>query len=53
MSNIYRGPSKDASYQILIHLAQWFSEEKIFQKSTNQKQEWPVLAMFVNGSGQN
>ena len=29
------------------------SEEKIFQKSTNQKQEWPVVAMFVNGSGRN
>ena len=29
------------------------SEEKIFQKSTNQKQEWPVAAMFVNGSGRN
>ena len=26
------------------------SEEKIFQKSTNQKQEWPVASMFVNGS---
>jgi hypothetical protein len=26
------------------------SEEKIFYKSTNQKQEWPVVAMFVNGS---
>ena len=25
--------------------------EKIFQKSTNQKQELPVAAMFVNGSG--
>jgi hypothetical protein len=23
------------------------------QKSTNQKQEWPVVAMFVNGSGRN
>ena len=29
------------------------SEEKIFQKSTNQKQELPVAAMFVNISGQN
>ena len=29
------------------------SEEKIFQKSTNQKQEWSVAAMFVNRSGQN
>ena len=27
------------------------SEEKIFQKSTNQKQELSVVAMFVNGSG--
>ena len=29
------------------------SEEKIFQKSTNRKQEWPVAAMFVNRSGRN
>ena len=27
------------------------SEEKNFQKSTNQKQELPVVAMFVYGSG--
>jgi hypothetical protein len=24
-----------------------------FKKSTNQKQELPVVAMFVNGSGRN
>jgi hypothetical protein len=29
------------------------SEEKIFKKSTNQKQELSVVAMFVNGSGRN
>ena len=29
---------------------QGLSEKKIFQKSTNQKQELPVAAMFVNGS---
>ena len=29
------------------------SEEKIFQKSANQTQEWHVAAMFVNGSGRN
>jgi hypothetical protein len=23
------------------------------KKLANQKQEWPVVAMFVNGSGQN
>jgi len=28
------------------------SEEKIFQKLTNQKQELPVAAMFINGSKQ-
>ena len=32
---------------------QTISEEKIFQKSTNQKQEWPVAAMFANGLGRN
>ena len=32
---------------------QKFPEEKIFQKSTNQKQELLVVAMIVNGSGQN
>jgi hypothetical protein len=47
MSNIYREPSIDASYQVSVHLA------KRFQKSTNQKQEWSVAAMFVNGSGRN
>ena len=51
MSNLYRGPSKDASYQVLIHLVGWFQRRRFFQKSTNQKQEWPVADMFVNGSG--
>jgi hypothetical protein len=32
---------------------QAISEEKIFFKSTNQKQELPVAAMFVNGLGRN
>ena len=33
----------------------WLSSfwEEDFFKSTNQKQEWPVVAMFVNESGQN
>jgi hypothetical protein len=26
---------------------------KVLKKSANQKQELPVAAMFVNGSGQN
>ena len=24
----YRGPSKDASYQVLIHLAKWFQRRR-------------------------
>jgi hypothetical protein len=52
MTNRYRGPSIDASYQVSVHLAKRF-QRKRFKKSTNQKQELPVAAMFVNGSGQN
>jgi hypothetical protein len=32
---------------------QTVSEEKFFNKSGNQKQELPVAAMLVNGSGRN
>ena len=52
MSNLYRGPSIDASYQVTDHWQSSF-RGKDFQKSTNQKQELPVVAMFVNGSGRN
>ena len=52
MSKLYRGPSKDASYQVSVHLAKRL-QRRFFQKSTNQKQEWHVAAMFVNGSGRN
>ena len=31
MSNIYRGHSKDASYQVLIHLAKRFQRRIIFR----------------------
>ena len=47
MSNLYTGPSIDVSCQILIHLAMRFQRKRFFQKSTNQKQELPVVAMFV------
>ena len=53
MSILYRGHSIDAFYQMLVHFGKAISEEKISQKSTNQKQVLPVTAMFVNGSGQN
>jgi hypothetical protein len=36
MSNLYRGPFTDASYQILIHLAKRL-EEKIFLESNQSE----------------
>ena len=52
MSTLYRGPSIDASYQVSIHLDQQF-QRKRFLKIGQSKQELPVAAMFVNGSGRN
>ena len=46
MSNLYTGPSIDASF----HLAKRFQMRRILKKLTNQKQELPVVAMFVNES---
>ena len=51
MSKRYRGPAIDASYQVSVHLANQF--QRRFKKSANQKKELPMVAMFVNGSGQN
>ena len=31
MSSLYRGPSKDASYQVLIHLAKQFQRRRFFR----------------------
>ena len=31
MSNVYRGPSKDASYQVLIHLARRFQRRRFLK----------------------
>jgi hypothetical protein len=51
MSNLYRGPPIDTYYQASFHLAKWFERRRFFRKkSTNQKQELPVVAMFLNGS---
>jgi hypothetical protein len=50
MSNLYREPSIYASYQVRIIWPSGFRGKDVY-KSTNQKQELPVAAMFVNGSG--
>ena len=59
---VNRSKRNDQSLQRTFHrcflqsfssFGQAVSDEKLFQKSTNQKQESPVAAMFVNGSGRN
>jgi hypothetical protein len=31
MSNLYRGPSIDASYQVSVHLAMWFQKRRFLE----------------------
>jgi hypothetical protein len=51
MSCLYRGPSIDASYQVLVHLAEQFQSRRFFRNQPIKKQELPVAAMFVNELG--
>jgi hypothetical protein len=39
----------DYSHQVLVIWLSSYKEEDIW-KLTNQKQEWPVAAMFIDGS---
>jgi hypothetical protein len=48
MSNLYRGASIDGSY---IKFQFIWSFKRFQRRRINQKQELPVAAMFVNGSG--
>jgi hypothetical protein len=48
MSSLYREPSIDASYQVLIHLARWFQRKRFFlnQLIRNKNCLWrPCLLM--------
>jgi hypothetical protein len=52
MCNGNRGLSLDVSYPVSFIWPNGFRGEES-KKSTNQKQELSVAAMFVNGSGRN
>ena len=52
MSNLYRSLPQIFPTMFLIIWRSGYRGED-FQKSTNQKQELPVVAIFVNGSGRN
>jgi hypothetical protein len=48
MSNLYRGPSKDASYQVSIHLARRFQRRRFFRNQPIRNKNclwWPCLLM--------
>jgi hypothetical protein len=46
VSNLYRGPSKDASYQISIHLVRLFQRRRFFRNQPIRNKNclwWPCL----------
>jgi hypothetical protein len=46
MSNLYRGPSKDASYHVLIYLAKRFQRRRFFRNQPIRNKNglwWPCL----------
>jgi hypothetical protein len=54
MSNLYRGPSIDASYQVSVHLAKRFQRRRFLKIGQYETRiACAVVAMFVNGSGRN
>ena len=52
MSNLYRGPAIDASYQVAVHLAKQFQRRRL-KKIGQSATRIACAAMYVNGSGQN
>ena len=51
MSNLYRGPSIDASYQVSVHLAKWFQRRRFFRNRPIRNKNclwWPCLLMDWN-----
>ena len=49
MSNLYRGPSKDASYQVSVHFARQFQRRRFYRNQPIRNKN-SVAAMFDSGS---
>ena len=42
MSNLYRGPSKDAFYQVSVHLIEGFQRRRLkYEKLTDNRRRMP------------
>ena len=51
ISNLYRGPSINASYQASVHLAKWFQRRRFFRNQSIRNKNclwWPCLLMDRN-----
>jgi hypothetical protein len=53
MKKFYRGSYIDASCQVWLHLAKQVQRSIFFITLANQKQELPLVAIFVGGMGRN
>jgi hypothetical protein len=51
MSNLYRGPSIDATYQVSVYLAKQFQRRRILE--IDQSETRIACGSHVNGSGRN
>ena len=40
MSNLYRGPAIDASYQVSVHLAKWFQRRRFLKNRPIRNKNW-------------
>jgi hypothetical protein len=50
MSNLYKGPAKDASYHASVHLAKWLQKRRFFRNQPIRNKNclwWPCLAIFI------
>jgi hypothetical protein len=50
MKKLYRGSYINASCQIWLHFAKQFQRRRFFKTVANQKQELPLVAIFVGGT---
>jgi hypothetical protein len=54
MSNLYRGSSIDASYQVSVHLAKWFQRRRLKREKLtddrHQKLALPLARRAINKS---